>query len=168
MARIDDCSILQTGHLVKNRLGGMHDSISVQNLISHNFACTSSQANSHATKEHLAWHDMRQTRVSGGTPYPDSPCRSRSSNVWSGELTLYTVQPWHEELITSGETLSSTNWARSRSKLSKPWMFYELSTRCPQSWALGWEPLDENPDCLSGLVSETLLDNGFECLSPWG
>jgi hypothetical protein len=61
MARLDDCSILQPGHLVKNRLGGTHDSISVQNLRSHGFACTSSQAMSHATKEHLAWCDMRET-----------------------------------------------------------------------------------------------------------
>jgi hypothetical protein len=39
----------------------MHDSISVQNLKSHNFTCTSSQAMSHVTKEHLAWRDLRQT-----------------------------------------------------------------------------------------------------------
>jgi hypothetical protein len=37
----------------------MHDLINVQNLISHGFACTSSQAMSHATKEHLALRDLR-------------------------------------------------------------------------------------------------------------
>jgi hypothetical protein len=42
MARLHDCSILQPGNLVKNKLGGMHDSISVQNLRSHGFTCTSS------------------------------------------------------------------------------------------------------------------------------
>jgi hypothetical protein len=32
MAGRDDCSILQLGHLVRSRLGGMHDSFSIQNL----------------------------------------------------------------------------------------------------------------------------------------
>jgi hypothetical protein len=54
MAGLDDCGILQPGYLDGNRLGGMLDSISIQNLISHNFACMSSQAMSCATKEHLA------------------------------------------------------------------------------------------------------------------
>jgi hypothetical protein len=35
MAGLADCSMLQPGHLVRNKLGGMHDSISVQNLKSH-------------------------------------------------------------------------------------------------------------------------------------
>jgi hypothetical protein len=59
MAGLDDCNILQLRHLVKSRLGGMHDLISVQTLRSHSFACTSSQAMSPVTKEHLAWHDLR-------------------------------------------------------------------------------------------------------------
>jgi hypothetical protein len=42
MVELDDCSILQPGHLVESRLGGMHDPISVQNLNSYDFACTSS------------------------------------------------------------------------------------------------------------------------------
>jgi hypothetical protein len=70
MTGLDDCSILQPGHLVRNKLGGTHDSISVQNLRSHSFACESSQAMSCATKEHLAWRDLKQTRVSEGTRYP--------------------------------------------------------------------------------------------------
>jgi hypothetical protein len=70
MAGLDDYNILQSRHLVKNRLGGMHDLIGVQNLISHSFACGSSQAMSYATEEHLAWRDLRQTRVSRGTQYP--------------------------------------------------------------------------------------------------
>jgi hypothetical protein len=70
MARLDDCSILQPEHLVENRLGGTHDSISVQNLRSHNFACRSSQTMCRATKEHLACHDLRKIWVSGGTWYP--------------------------------------------------------------------------------------------------
>jgi hypothetical protein len=32
MVGLDDYSILQLGHLVGSRLGGMHDSISIQNL----------------------------------------------------------------------------------------------------------------------------------------
>jgi hypothetical protein len=39
IAGLDDCSILRTRHLVRNRLGGMHDLINIQNLISHSFAC---------------------------------------------------------------------------------------------------------------------------------
>jgi hypothetical protein len=54
MARLDDCGILQPGHLVGSRLGGTDDLISVQNLSSHSFASTSSQAMSCVTKEHLA------------------------------------------------------------------------------------------------------------------
>jgi hypothetical protein len=54
MAGLDDYIILLHGHLVKNRLGGTHDLISIQNLISRNCACTSSQAMSHTTKKHLA------------------------------------------------------------------------------------------------------------------
>jgi hypothetical protein len=41
-AGLDDYNILQFGHLVQNRLGGMHDSISVQNLRLHSFTCGSS------------------------------------------------------------------------------------------------------------------------------
>jgi hypothetical protein len=89
MTGLDDCSILQPRHLVGSRLGGMHDSIIIQNLSSHGFACTSSQAMSHVTKEHLARHDLRQTQVSRGTRYPCNSDRSRSSNVWSSELKLY-------------------------------------------------------------------------------
>jgi hypothetical protein len=104
MARLDDCSILQLRHLVENRLGGMHDSISVQNLRSHSFACTSSQTMSRATKENLAWRDLRETRVSRGTRYPSNLGRSRSSNVWLGEprlkcraiMTLRTNHTWEK------------------------------------------------------------------------
>jgi hypothetical protein len=32
MAGLDDCTILQPGQLVRSRLGGTHDSISVQNF----------------------------------------------------------------------------------------------------------------------------------------
>jgi hypothetical protein len=70
MAGLEDYSILQPWHLVRNKLGGMYDSISVQNLWSHSFACRSSQAMCHVTKEHLACHDLRKIRVSGGTRYP--------------------------------------------------------------------------------------------------
>jgi hypothetical protein len=93
MSGLDDYNILQPGYLVGHRLGGMHDSISVQNLSLHGFACTSSQAMSHMTKEHLAWHDLRQTRVSRGTQCPCNSDGSRSSNVWLGELGLYATQP---------------------------------------------------------------------------
>jgi hypothetical protein len=93
MVGLDDCSILQPRHLVENKLGGMHYSISVQNLRSHGFTCTSSQAMSRATKEHLAWRDLRETRVSGGTWYPYNSGGSRSSNVWSSEPKLNGARP---------------------------------------------------------------------------
>jgi hypothetical protein len=70
MAGLDDYSILQPKHFVKNRLGGTHYLISIQNLISHSFACRSSQAMCYVIKEHLAYHGLRQTRVSKGTQYP--------------------------------------------------------------------------------------------------
>jgi hypothetical protein len=69
MAGLDDCSILQPRHLVRNRPGGTYDLISAQNLRSHSFACRSNQAMCRATKEHLACRGLRQTRVSGGTRY---------------------------------------------------------------------------------------------------
>jgi hypothetical protein len=95
MARLNDYNILQPRHIVGSRLGGMHDLINVQNLSSHDFACTSSQAKSHMTKENLAQHDLRQTRVSGGTRYPCNSDESRSLNVWSGELRFYATRPRH-------------------------------------------------------------------------
>jgi hypothetical protein len=70
MVRLDDCSILQAGHLVGNRLGGTHDSISVQNLKLHSFTRRSSQVMCRVTKEHLACRDLRKSRVSRGTRYP--------------------------------------------------------------------------------------------------
>jgi hypothetical protein len=54
MDELDDYRILQPRYLVGNRLEGTHDSINIQKLKSHGFTCTSSQATSRATKEHLA------------------------------------------------------------------------------------------------------------------
>jgi hypothetical protein len=42
----------------------------------------------HVTKEHLAWRDLRETQVSGGTRYPCNSGGSRSLNVSLGELRL--------------------------------------------------------------------------------
>jgi hypothetical protein len=61
MASLDDCNILQPRHLVGCRLGGTHKSISIQNISSHGFARTSSQAMGCVNKDHLARHDLRQT-----------------------------------------------------------------------------------------------------------
>jgi hypothetical protein len=95
MIGLDDCIILQPRHLVRSRLGGTLDLISVQNLNSHDFACMSSQAISRATKEHLAWCDLGQIRVSGGTQYPCNSGGSRSLNVWSRELRIHATWPRH-------------------------------------------------------------------------
>jgi hypothetical protein len=59
-AELDNCNILQPKHLAGNRLVGMHDLIIVQNLKSHSFACGSSRAMSRATKERIAWRDLRK------------------------------------------------------------------------------------------------------------
>jgi hypothetical protein len=67
---LDDCSILQPRHLVRNRLGGTLDSFSIQTLILHSFTCGSSQTMRRTTKEHLARRDIRKTQVFGGTWYP--------------------------------------------------------------------------------------------------
>jgi hypothetical protein len=88
-------------------------------LVSHDFACMSSLAMSRMTKEHLAYRDLRETRVSGGTRYSCNSGGSRSSNVWSGEPRLYAARPWYYELITLGKILYSTNQVRSRSRSSK-------------------------------------------------
>jgi hypothetical protein len=106
MAGLDDCNILHSGHIVRNRLGGMHDSISIQNLISHIFACSSSLAMSRVTKEYSV---------------PNNPGGSRSWNVRSGELRLHAARPWHYELVISVENL----WL---DKLSKAliWVFKGL------------------------------------------
>jgi hypothetical protein len=60
IAGLDEYNILQPGHLVENRPGGMHDSISIQNLRLHSFTCRSSQATCHVTKEHLTCGDLRK------------------------------------------------------------------------------------------------------------
>jgi hypothetical protein len=46
-------------------------------------------------QRHLAWLDLRETRVSERTRYPCNSGGSRSSNVWSGEQRLYDTWPWH-------------------------------------------------------------------------
>jgi hypothetical protein len=81
MAGLDGYSILQPRHLVRNRLGGTHDSISVQNIISHSFACRSSQTMCCMSKEHLACRDLSIQKDS----VPNNPGGSRSLNVWRGK-----------------------------------------------------------------------------------
>jgi hypothetical protein len=81
MAGLDDCNILQPGHLVRNRLGGMHDSFSIQNLSILRLCMFKSQAMCRVTNQHLAQLDLRETRVSRRTWYPCNSGGSRSSNV---------------------------------------------------------------------------------------
>jgi hypothetical protein len=54
MAGLDDCIILQLGHLVRTRLGGTHDSFDVWNLNISQLHMFKSQAIYRATDEHLA------------------------------------------------------------------------------------------------------------------
>jgi hypothetical protein len=63
MAELDDRNILQPEHLIRNELGGTHDS-------DHSFTHRSSLAMYRMTKEHLACHDLRKNWVSEGTQYP--------------------------------------------------------------------------------------------------
>jgi hypothetical protein len=52
MAGLEDCSILQSGHLVESRLGGTHDLFSIQNL-SISWLCKfKCQVMCHATNEY--------------------------------------------------------------------------------------------------------------------
>jgi hypothetical protein len=95
MARLEYCNIIQPEYLVRRRLGGTHDLFSVQNLsISrlHMFKC---QAMCRTTNGHLAWLDLRETRVSRRTRYPCNSDGSRSLNVWPGEPMFYAARPWH-------------------------------------------------------------------------
>jgi hypothetical protein len=91
MARLDDCSILQPGHLVESRLGGMHNSFSIQNLSISWLCMLKCQAMCRTTNEHYVCLDLREARVSRRTRYPCNSGRSKSSNVWSGEPRLYVV-----------------------------------------------------------------------------
>jgi hypothetical protein len=70
MAGLDDCNILQSGHLVRSRLRGMHDSFSIQNLNISHFHMFKSQAMCRSTNEHLACFDLRETWVFRRTWYP--------------------------------------------------------------------------------------------------
>jgi hypothetical protein len=95
MAGLDNYSILQPWHLVGSRLGGMRDLVSVRNLSISRLRLFKCQAMCRATNGHLAWLDLRETRVSRRTWYSCNSGRSRSSNVWSCEPRLYTAWPWH-------------------------------------------------------------------------
>jgi hypothetical protein len=95
MVELDDCSILQLGHLVGSRMSRAHDSISVRNLSISRLRMLKCQAMCRATNEHLARLDLRETRVSRRTRYPCNLGGSRSLNVWSDKLRLSAARPWH-------------------------------------------------------------------------
>jgi hypothetical protein len=67
MVELDDCNILQPGHLVRSRLGGVHDSFSVQNLIISRLRMFKCQVMCHATGRHLAQLDLIETSISRRT-----------------------------------------------------------------------------------------------------
>jgi hypothetical protein len=167
MAGLDDCNILQSEHLVRNRLGGTNDSISVPNLRSHVFACTSSQVMSNMTKEHLAWHDLRETRVFGGTRYPCNLGRSRSLNVWSGEPRLKCDAVMTLKLITQGKT-------PKLDKLSEVLIWVIKGFKCSTNSVHDAHSIEhlarnhsvKNPNCPNQLVCMTLVHDDFECPSP--
>jgi hypothetical protein len=69
MAGLDDYSILQPRHLVESRLGGMHDSLSVQNLSISRLRMFKCQAMCRMTNVLLAQLDLRETQVSRRTRY---------------------------------------------------------------------------------------------------
>jgi hypothetical protein len=86
MAGLDDCNILQFKYFVRSRLGGMHDSINIQNLSISRFRMFKCQAMCRSTDRHLAWLDVRETQVSRRTRYPCNSDGSRSSNL-SGQAS---------------------------------------------------------------------------------
>jgi hypothetical protein len=81
MARLDNCSILQPGHLVRSRLVGTHDSFIIQNLSISQLCMFKCQVMGRATDRHLARFDLRETWVSRRTRYPCNSGGLRSSNV---------------------------------------------------------------------------------------
>jgi hypothetical protein len=75
----------------------------------HNFACGSSQAMHHATKEKLAWRNLTKPRVSEGTRYPttlEDQCLQMSGQVSLGSMPRgHGTKNWAH----LWKTLSSTN-----------------------------------------------------------
>jgi hypothetical protein len=113
MAELDDCSILWPRHVVRSRLGGMHDSFCIQNLnISQLRMC-------HMANQHLAWADLREIRVSRRIRYP---CTQADQGLrMSSQVSQDSMSHDHRTKNWShlGKILSSTNGARSRSRWSK-------------------------------------------------
>jgi hypothetical protein len=142
MAGLDDCNILQPRHLVRNRLGGMHDLISIQNLRLHSFSCGSSQATCRATKEHLACRGLWQTWVSGWTRYPttledqgfwmsgkaslSSNPRGHGTKNWS-HLWKTLAQQTKQGFKPSGQRSRMILWARHMMPIA-------LSSRSGTTW----------------------------------
>jgi hypothetical protein len=142
MAGLDDCSIIQLGHLVWSRLGGTHDLISVQNLRLHNFACGSSQAMCRATKEHLACRGPRLTWVTGGTRHPKT---LEDQGLWMfGQAGLgsmprgHCTKNWsHLWKILARQTEQGFNPSGQRPRMTlraRHVMLTTLSTRLGTTW----------------------------------
>jgi hypothetical protein len=70
IVKLDDYNILQVKHLVGSNLSRVYDLFSVQNLSISRLCMFKSQAMCRVTNEHLAWLDLRETRVSRRTRYP--------------------------------------------------------------------------------------------------
>jgi hypothetical protein len=94
MAGLHDYNILQPRHLVRSRLGVMHDLFSVQNLSISRLCMFKSKAMCCTMNDHLAPLDLRESRVSRLTQYPCNSGRSRFLNVWLDEPGIYAAQPW--------------------------------------------------------------------------
>jgi hypothetical protein len=119
MARLDDYSILQLGHLVRSRLGGTYGSFSIWNLSISRLRMFKSQAMCHVTNEHLAQLDLRETRVFRRTRYLAT--RADRGLQMSGQASQSSMPRDHGNKNWShlGKILSSTNRAKSRYGWSK-------------------------------------------------
>jgi hypothetical protein len=140
MVGLDDCSILQPRHLVRRRLGGTYDSISVQNLniswLSH-----AQVVRPWATRWTIlspAWSERTLSIQKGSVPLQLRlikvfECLVRQAKaLCRATMALRTDHTW--EKSSAQQTGWGPNLGHQRLRI-----LYELCAWRPQSWALSWE-----------------------------
>jgi hypothetical protein len=117
MAELGDCNILQPRHLVKSRLGGMHDSFSIQNL--------NISRRPINIKPGLIWEKPEYSEGLGTlATHADQGLRMSGQASQGSILHDHGTKNWSH----MGKIISSINRARSQSELSKA--SNALWTRC--------------------------------------
>jgi hypothetical protein len=171
MAGLDDCSILQPGHLDGKRLGGMHDSISTQNSY-----LTAPHAR--VVRPWAAWPKSTKPGVIWEKPEYPQWLGTHATQVdkglrMSGQVSLGSIPRGHDIKKWShlGKVLCLTNWSRFRSGSSKAlnalWTRQMaptvLSTRLGTTWwkiqiaRAGWYMWLSYMMALNVWVHETML-----------